>query len=234
MEPETRESGRAASPLARAVLSLLLVAALVAMVWTATDRRKAPADPLTVSNPTPPAPGAPEPRPVPPFRFTDQEGKPFGLDDLKGKVWIANFMFSRCTNTCPLQAAKLEEIARVLATTSRLSEDVRLVSFSLDSKTDTPEVLRGYAELRGVPAKTWRFLTGSGDEVARLSEEGFQLGASGPSEAAPDGGFVHSDRFVLVDARGIIRGYYRPTTEPADMDRLMADVKRLAGAGPAG
>jgi len=229
MEPHASEGRkRPASPLARA-LGVIITAALAIVVWTAVDRKARPGagDGAAGSSSSVTVPF--EPRPVPHFRLTDQEGKPFGLDDLKGKVWIANFMFSRCSATCPGQAAKLGEVARALGKTPEVARNVRLISFSVDSKNDTPEVLKGYAENQGAPSEMWRFLSGTGEEVAKLSREGFQLGAAGPADA--EGAFVHSDRFVLVDAEGLIRGYFRPTAEPEDMERLLAEVRRLAAAG---
>ena len=228
MEPHASEGRKGpASPLARAALGVLItMAALAIVVWTAVDRKDRPGAGDGARGSSTAAMVPIEPRPVPQFRFTDQEGKPFGLDDLKGKVWIGNFMFSRCSATCPGQAAKLGEVARALAKTPEVARNVRLISFSVDSN-DTPEVLKSYAESQGAPPEMWRFLTGTGEDVAKLSREGFQLGAAGSGEAA--GAFVHSDRFVLVDSEGLLRGYFRPTTEPEDMDRLLAEVRRLAG-----
>jgi protein SCO1 len=225
MEPHASEGrNRPATPLARAALGVLIATALAIVVWTAVDRgaRPGPGDGAAGSSTAAPM----EPRPVPPFRFTDQDGKPFGLDDLKGKVWIGNFMFSRCSATCPGQAVRMGEVARALANTPEVARNVRLISFSVDSKNDTPEVLKAYAESQGAPAEMWRFLGGPGEEVAKLSRDGFQLGAAVAGETGE--GFAHSDRFVLVDAEGMLRGYFRPTTEPGDMDRLLAEVRRLA------
>jgi len=230
MEPHASDGRKSpASPLARAALCVLITVALAIVIWTAVDRaaRPGPGEGTAGSSTSATVPF--EPLPVPPFRFTDQDGKPFGLDDLKGRVWIANFMFSRCSATCPGQAAKLGEVARALGETPEIARNVRLISFSVDAKNDTPEVLKIYAEGQNVPAEMWRFLGGADEEVAKLSREGFQLGAAGGGDA---GAFVHSDRFVLVDAGGMIRGYFRPTTEPGDLDRLLAEVRRLAAASP--
>ena len=230
MEPHASEGrNRPASPIARAALGVLIVTALAIVLWTAVDRgaRPGPGDGAAGSSTAGPI----EPRPVPPFRFTDQDGKSFGLDDLKGKVWIGNFMFSRCSATCPGQAVKMGEVARALVKTPEVARNVRLISFSVDSKNDTPEVLKSYAEAQGA-SETWRFLGGQGEEVAKLSREGFQLGAAVAGETGAE--FAHSDRFVLVDADGMIRGYFQPTREPEDMDRLLAEVRRLASAASGG
>ena len=141
MEPHASEGRKGlASPLARAALGVLItMAALAIVVWTAIDRKDRPGAGDGAGSSTA-APVPIEPRPVPQFRFTDQEGKPFGLDDRKGKVWIGNFMFSRCSATCPGQAAKLGVVARALAKTPEVARNVRLISYSVDA-SDRPKDL---------------------------------------------------------------------------------------------
>jgi protein SCO1/2 len=111
----------------------------------------------------------------------------------------------------------------------RLPRDgVRLVSVSIDPEHDTPEVLAEYAGNYGA-SERWRFLTGEPEVVRMLAVEGFKLGvAEVEGEADPGLALVHSDRFVLVDAEGRIRGYYDPF-EPESIARLERDVAALAG-----
>lgn len=106
---------------------------------------------------------------------------------------------------------------------------VRFVSFSVDPVHDTPEVLSRYAAQVGAGDEWW-FVTGPMADLHRLSTEGFKLAAmeAEPGTPAPDGPFLHSSRFVLVGADGIIRGYY-DSEDPAAVRALEADARRLAG-----
>jgi protein SCO1/2 len=106
--------------------------------------------------------------------------------------------------------------------------DVHLVSFSVDPKKDTPEVLRVYADkLRKEPLR-WDFLTGPITTITSLSRDGFKLGLS---EGEPDSGPIHSTRFVLVDRRGTIRGYY-DALAPDGVTKLLADTNHLLREQP--
>ena len=107
--------------------------------------------------------------------------------------------------------------------------DVHLVSFTVDPEKDTPEVLRVYADkLRKEPLR-WDFLTGSRDAIHSLSRDGFKLGLSDGAEE--DGGPVHTTRFVLVDRRGTIRGYY-DALAPDAVTKLLADTNHLLREQP--
>jgi protein SCO1/2 len=106
---------------------------------------------------------------------------------------------------------------------------VHLVSFTVDPKTDTPEVLRDYAErLHAAPAR-WDFLTGPVETIYSLTQNGFKLAVaeSGDEPGVP----VHSTRAVLVDRRGTIRGYY-DMTAPDGLTKLLADTSHLLREQP--
>jgi cytochrome oxidase Cu insertion factor (SCO1/SenC/PrrC family) len=109
---------------------------------------------------------------------------------------------------------------------------VRLVSFSVDPERDSTERLRAYAGDIGADTSLWSFVTGAQGVVSQLCQTAFQL-ASGTLDAdgaqvSPEG---HSDRFVLVDRKGTIRGYYRPVAGEPEVARLLADLERLVAEG---
>ncbi len=156
---------------------------------------------------------------VPEFRLTNQNGQPFGSSELKGKIWVADFIFTSCPGPCPLISSRMAEMQRPLE-----KSDVHLVSFTVDPETDTPEVLRGYAQrLRAQPGR-WDFLTGAVDAIYGLTRDGFKLAVSDGAEEL--GRPVHSTRAVLVDRRGIIRGYYDMTAADG-VTTLLADTSHL-------
>ncbi|PYK42120.1 MAG: hypothetical protein DME60_00105 [Verrucomicrobia bacterium] len=161
---------------------------------------------------------------VPPFQLVNQNGQPFGSAQLNGKIWIADFIFTSCRGPCPLISTRMSELQKPLEKT-----DVHLVSFSVDPETDTPEVLRGYAEKLHAEPKRWDFLTGPKSAIYKLSHDGFKLAISDGSDA--EGIPVHSTRMVLVDRQGQIRGYYEGTEADA-MTKLLADTNHLLREQP--
>ena len=163
---------------------------------------------------------------VPAFELDDQEGAKVSRESLRGKVWVGTFMFTNCRNACPGMAAELLKIQKTIRNEDGLAGKLRLVSFSLDPGRDTPLQLAQYSSQQGIDSGCWSFLRGGRGEIVRLCEQGFRMSAGGSQEAAAESGVPHSDRFALVDAKGIIRGYYRPSSVPGDIERLL-DAARI-------
>ncbi len=162
---------------------------------------------------------------APAFSYAERSGKPFGSEDLKGKVWIADFIFTRCAGICPLMANHM----RMLQDRLKQKKNIRFVSFSVDPEHDTPEVLFKYAEKFSADRDRWLFLTGPKQEIFNLSERSFHLGVGDVPEKdrqAVDQSVMHSSKFALVDSKGKIRGYYDSQTMN-DFDRLIEDAKTL-------
>ncbi len=161
---------------------------------------------------------------LPPFQLTNQDSNPFGSEQLAGKIWIADFIFTTCRGPCPIISTRMSELQKPLS-----KHDVHFVSITVDPATDTPEVLRAYADkLRKEPFR-WDFLTGPVEAITSLSREGFKLGIAEEQEAGS--GPVHSTRFVLVDRRGTIRGYY-DALAPDGVTKLLADTSHLLREQP--
>jgi protein SCO1/2 len=156
---------------------------------------------------------------LPRFELTNQNGQSFGSADLAGKIWIADFVFTSCPGPCPLISSRMSELQKPLEKT-----DIHLVSFTVDPEKDTPEVLQAYAERLHADAKRWDFLTGSRPAIYSLAQNGFKLAVA---NGADEGGMpVHSTRIVLVDRRGVIRGYY-DALAPDAVTKLVADANHL-------
>jgi protein SCO1/2 len=151
------------------------------------------------------------------FELTAHSGAPFASARmLAGKVWVADFIFTHCNGPCPRMTSQMRQIQERLSSES----DVRLVSFTVDPKRDTPEVLAAYARRQGARDGVWHFLTGELDRLHHLARYQFRIGNV-------DGALDHSTRFVLVDRRGRIRGYYRSFDDDM-VARVAADARRLA------
>lgn len=158
---------------------------------------------------------------VPEFSLTDQTGNDFGTTELRGKVWIANFFFTRCLGTCPQQSARMAELQGRLAR-EPVWDGIRLLSFSVDPNHDTPGVLRKYAQQFEADETHWKFLTGSRETVWQICHDGFKLPvAENPGNQAMP--IFHDSKFVLVDRLGRIRGYYDSLSDK-DMIQLERDL----------
>ncbi len=154
--------------------------------------------------------------PAPDFRFTAQDGSPVSNTDLKGKIWVVNFIFTRCSGPCPVMTSRMAELNQKLGAKTK---DIMLVTFTVDPAYDTPEVLKAYAERVGGTPDRWKFLTGSQEETERVVMKGF-LQALGKDEAGLP---VHSTRFVLVDRDGWMRSF-QDGNDPEVVQKLLMDI----------
>jgi len=137
--------------------------------------------------------------PVPDFRLTERSGRTITSADLNGKIWIASFVFTRCTGPCPQVTGTMARLQNELAG----KDDVRLVSFTVDPDRDSLDDLRAYADHFGADKDRWLFLTGPKDMIDPLCEKGFGLGL----QRKPGEEITHSTRLTLVDRHGHKRGY---------------------------
>ncbi|MCH8045767.1 MAG: SCO family protein [Planctomycetes bacterium] len=161
---------------------------------------------------------------LPQFTLIDQSGGVFGAEQLHGKVWIANFIFTRCGDTCPRQSVELARLQKHLSTHSQW-DDIRLVSFTVDPEYDTSEVLAQYAKSHQADFAHWKFLTGPRQQLWELSKQGFMLDVR--DDAKSENMIIfHSPRFVLVDHQGRVRGYYEGL-EQEGRDKLLADLESV-------
>lgn len=162
---------------------------------------------------------------LPDFSLTDQSGSQVGLADLRGHVWVANFIFTRCQTTCPKQTATLAQLQSKIGKDSSWA-DIRFVSFTVDPEFDTPEILSQYAGRYGADLTHWRFLTGSREAIWVLSKEGFKLPVGKAPESAKMPIF-HSSQLILIDRLGQIRGYF-DSSNPSEVKQLAKDLKAVA------
>ncbi|MBI3847439.1 MAG: SCO family protein [Planctomycetes bacterium] len=164
---------------------------------------------------------------VPEFSFVDQNGKPFGTEQLRGKVWVASFVFTRCTGPCPDITKKM---AAIQHRARNLEPAFRLVTFSVDPKHDTPERLAEYAKSFHASAFMWSFLTGPVDDVKRFVVKGMKLTMDDDQPDSELADITHDTHFVLVDGAGRIRGYY-DSEKPEMEDDILRDAGLLLNRG---
>src|SRR5712671_6054710 len=134
---------------------------------------------------------------VPEFELIAQDGQPFNSRVLRGKVWVADFIYTTCPGPCPRMTSQMREVQDAVIKMA----DVKLVSFTVDPARDTPEVLAAYAKAHGASTEDWYFLTGPESTLQTLDKDTFKLGDLSTT-------MQHSTRFVLVDHQSRVRGYY--------------------------
>jgi protein SCO1/2 len=172
---------------------------------------------------------APAPAPFPVlgqvanFSLTNQDGAAVTLETLRGRVWVADIIFTRCPGPCPRMTQQMRELQTALPGTS----GARFVSLTTDAEYDTPPVLKKYAERFGVRLDSWMFLTGDQKEIANLAIDSLKLTALAKPAAertSPDDLFVHSTIFVVVDKRGQLRGVFETGGEGVDWSDSRAKI----------
>jgi len=152
---------------------------------------------------------------IPAFSLVDQDGDRFTLDNVKGNVWLADFIFTTCSGPCPIMTERMGMVQHDLLDIDKL----KFVSFTVNPDYDTPEVLKKYAQRFDADVGSWSFVTGKYDQIQELIVEGFKMGDV--EEIV-----FHSTRFALVDHEGNLRGYYSGT-EPAEHGILTRDIQSL-------
>ena len=140
-----------------------------------------------------------EPKKVPAFSFTNQDGKTITNEDYLGKVYVVEFFFTTCPTICPIMNRNLVEVQNKFIN----FKDFGLASFTITPDVDTPAVLKAYAEKYGISNPNWNLMTGNEDAIYKLANEGFNLYTAKNEDV--EGGFEHSGNFALIDKEGFIR-----------------------------
>lgn len=165
--------------------------------------------------------------PVADFTLTERSGAMLTNADLRGKVWIASFVFTRCTGPCPQVTATMARLQSELTN----ERDVRLVTFTVDPKHDDRAELSRYALHFRADKDRWLFLTGPEEKLHRLLRESFKVPVQrNEKTAGPGDEYDHSTRLVVVDKRGNIRGYFQGVADVSRSDgaeELEVNLKKL-------
>lgn len=163
---------------------------------------------------------------IPRFELLDKDGKPFTTDKIKDKIYVADFFFTRCGTICPKLSKSLTRIQEAYQNNS----DVLIVSHTVDPEHDRGEVLQKYAADYKAIDNKWFFVTGDKANIYKLIIEGYKLPVSDSSMLnKPEDAFVHSEKMLLIDKNGFVRGIYDGTNK-ADVDRLITEIDILLGS----
>ena len=167
------------------------------------------------------------------FEVTNQDGETVTREDMEGKVWLLDFIFTNCATVCPPMTANMTEVVTELE--ARGVEDYGVLSFSVDPETDSPEVLTDYIEYYNVPEGVdWQLVTGYDyDFIRGFAESNFKTIVAPPPEGSNQ--VTHGISFYLIDQQGkIIKDY--PGVDTGDtefpLEEIVSDVETLAEEGP--
>ncbi len=153
---------------------------------------------------------------VPPFSFLERQGVPVGRDTLKGKVWLASLIFTRCQTSCIPMCGEMVELQDEFAD----APDFRLVSTTVDPAYDTRAVLEEFAQGYGADPERWLFLTGKRKDIRKFAHEGLKI------QWKDEDPLIHSTYFVLVDRDGTIRDYFNQT-DKEEMQRMRSVIREV-------
>ena len=158
------------------------------------------------------------------FSFLNQDGKVVTQQDVKGKVFVAEYFFTTCGTICPIMNVQMQRVHKVY----QGNKNVRILSFTVDPKVDTVAQMKRYAVAHGADSKSWFFLTGTQEKLYELARKSFFVLKPAETENQGDVGsdFIHTNNFVLVDKEMRIRGYYDGTNSK-EVDELIGDIALL-------
>ncbi len=216
MSTEANESARAQSrSVERAVWGGIAFVVFAIVVAYVRERQRVPATKLPVI------------ARVADFTLTNQLDRPVRLADLRGQVWVADIIFTRCPGPCVTMTKRMSELQAALPANAL----VKLVSLTTDPVHDTPRALAGYAQRFSADANRWHFLTGPKAGLVKLAVSGLKLTALDKEEAArtsPNDLFIHSTIFVVVDKQGRLRAVFE------SLDNVLSEEEVATGASQAG
>lgn len=153
---------------------------------------------------------------IPPFTLLNEENRSISKQDLLDHEWVANFIYTGCSDICPMLTSKMIRLGSDLKKSG--IQNVKLITFSVDPENDTPERLKSYRERFEGEGLDWSLVTGALDQVEKTVIDGFHLTMQkNPEEPAS---VLHMEKFVLVDRNAQIRGYY-------DVDKIPELIKGL-------
>lgn len=156
-----------------------------------------------------------------PFRLQNQFGREVGLQDLEGRIVIADFFFTSCPSICPTLTRNMKKLQTAFKKTDSL---VRFVSFTIDPERDSVARIKAYGDKFGIDHDTWWMLTGDRKEIYDIALSEFK--ASIAANGNIDTGFIHTENFFLLDKDKVVRGWYNGL-DSSNLDKLIKDVVLL-------
>lgn len=158
------------------------------------------------------------------FSFVNQEGDTITQSDVEGKVYVVEYFFTTCKGICPRMNENMSKVYEAF----RGNDDVMILSHTVDPKKDTVEAMKDYSLRFDADPEQWLFLTGDKQELYDIARYSYLISASDDTATVDiQSDFIHTDRFVLVDKDGYIRGKFYKGTDEGDVQQLIGDIKTL-------
>ncbi len=158
---------------------------------------------------------------IPAFSFTNQNGETVTERTVAGKIYVTDFIFTRCGSICPIMTTNMATLQEKY----KNDNDILLLSHSVTPQMDSVAVLKRYAEAKGVISGKWHLLTGNEDQIYALAKKQYFAGDTiGYYQTGNE--FLHTENFILVDKHRRIRGVYNGTLA-LEMERIMDDIGAL-------
>lgn len=158
---------------------------------------------------------------IPDFSFIDQDSATITEKTVEGKIYVANFIFTRCGSICPKMTANMGTLQQKF----KDDQEILFLSHSVTPEMDSVPALSRYAKQKGIISGKWHLLTGNKEEIYRLAKQQYFAGDTiGYYQTGNE--FLHTENFILIDKHRRIRGVYNGTL-PIEMDRLMEDIGTL-------
>ncbi|TAD97343.1 MAG: SCO family protein [Bacteroidetes bacterium] len=157
---------------------------------------------------------------IPNFSFVSQEGKAITQQNFEGKIYVAEFFFTRCPDICKVMTSELSRVQDIF----KDYPDVKILSHSVDPLADSVQVLKEYADFNKIDPNFWTLVTGDKQQIYQQAKCAYFI----PVQTGTDGkiDFVHSDKLILIDKEKRIRGYYSGTSRD-EVDRLITEIQVL-------
>ena len=155
------------------------------------------------------------------FSFTNQNGKTITQKDYEGKIYVADFFFTTCGSICPKMTTNLVEVQKAIANNPK----VMLLSHTVTPEIDSVPVLKAYALKNGVNDAKWNLVTGDKKDIYTMARKSYLAVKLGKPDELYD--MVHTENFVLVDAKRRVRGFYDGTNKD-EVKRLIDDINWLS------
>jgi len=158
---------------------------------------------------------------IPAFSFSNQNGEAVTEKTVEGKIYAADFIFTRCGSICPKMTSNMSKVQEAF----KDDADVLLLSHSVTPDIDSVSVLKNYAEAKGIISGKWHLLTGNKDEIYSLARQQYFAGDTiGYYQTGNE--FLHTENVILLDGHRRIRGVYNGTL-PLEMERMIEDIRIL-------
>ena len=156
------------------------------------------------------------------FNFQNQDGKWISQNDLKGKIYIANFFFTSCSTVCPKMATNLLKVQKEFSD----NDKVKILSHTVMPWFDDQKRLKKYGDLNNIDSKFWHLLTGSKDKIYKIARESYFADEGFGKSVTNHDDFIHTEKFFLIDSKNKIRAIYNGTL-PLETRRMIEDIKSL-------